>query len=290
MFCPVGYRSAAEIWHEFRKKRLPAVYESASQAYLDHQTNFSLLRGSPLDICEFIFLNSLCEVGFYLSSPLGNIVRVFVSFEDERQSIFSVLTPHDSAYNYAAAGLENVYDASAKKIEGNEYSSWKYEVAERDSWSKNYPILTKEEFEANLVDGFLIQFHTLPRFFIRSAYMIANHLPPWAIDYANNLEIFPIIEHYAGWSICIDEATFQGEWKEYLSGRKPIILDNAATERVAKAGRPRLEKAYSAFASMGFDKGELSWAQLRAKILRVTGEEPSDKALRNWRDQNFLSK
>ncbi len=287
MFCPVGYRSAAELWHEYQDRRLPEVYVSAAKAYTDHITTFSLLRGSPLDICEFLFLYSLSSVGFYLASPVGNIVRVFIVFEDERPSIFTVLTPHASAYNHAAAGLDKGFQASVKNLAGSRFAAWDHEVAKQGSWSNSYPLFTEAEFEIRLTDGFLIQHHTLPRYFIRPSYLIASHIAPWASDHANNAEIQPILEHYAGWSICIDEATYRGEWQEYLCGRAAIFADNATIERSASPGRPRLESAYAAFASMRFDKGKLSWAQVRAKIRRETGEEPSDKALRNWRNENL---
>lgn len=287
MFCPVGYRSAAELWEEYRKRRLPSVYVSAANAYSDHITTFSLLRGSPLDICEFLFLKSLTSVGFHLASPSGNIIRVFIVFEDGQPSIFSVLTPHTSAYNSAAARLDKAFQTSVKILAGNQFAAWDHEVSEQDSWVSSYPIFTEEEFEINLSDGFLIQHHTLPSYFIRPSYLIASQIAPWASDHAGDTEIQPILEHYAGWSICIDEATYQGKWQECLSGRMPNFADEATIERTAKPGRPRLEVAYAAFASMGFDKGKLSWAQVRAKIRRETGEEPSDKTLRNWRDENL---
>lgn len=287
MFCPIGYRSAAELWIEYRKRRLPAVYVSAAKAYSDLMTTFSLLRGSPLDICEFLFLNSLSSVGFYLASPSGNIARVFIVFDDERPSIFTVLTPHASAYNSAAAQLDSAFQTSVKSLAGHQFGPWDHEVAEQGSWVNNYPTFTEEEFEINLTDGFLIQHHTLPKYFIRPSYLIASHIAPWASDHANDAEIQPIIEHYAGWSICIDEATYQGEWQDYLSGRKQIFTTAEMIETTAKRGRPRLDSAYAAFSAMGFDKGKLSWAQLRTKIRRETGEAPSDKTLRNWRDQKL---
>lgn len=290
MFCPVGYRSAAELWHEYQDRRLRAVYVSAANAYKDHVNTFSHLRGSPLDICEFLFLTSLSEVGFYLASPKGNINRVFVTFANQRPSIFSVLTPLGSSYNFTAASLDKAYQTAVAIFKGSNFSSWQYDVSEQDSWTKTYPILSDEDYNSENFDGFPIRHHTLPNHFIRPSYLIANQVPPWAGDQAKNAEIQPILEHYAGWSICIDEVTYQGKWQEYLSGQKPSLANDAAIEKTARPGRPRLEKAYSVFASMGFDKGELSWAQLRAKIRRDTGEEPSDKALRNWRDQNLQGK
>lgn len=287
MFCPVGYRSAAELWHEYRQRRLPFVYLSATKAYGEHETSFMLFRGSPLDICEFLFLYSLSSVGFCLASPLGNIARVFIVFEDDRPSLFSVLTPDASAYFYAAAGLDKVIDSSLRRIEGSQFAPWQHELEELGSWVKTYPVFTVDELEINLADGFMIQHHTLPRYFIRPSYLIASDVVPWASDHANDPEIQPILQNYSGWSICINEATYQGEWQEYLNGRKPVLAGNTTNEKTARPGRPRLESAYAAFSTMGFDKGNLSWAQTRAKIRRDTGEDPSDKTLRNWRDENF---
>ena len=286
MFCPVGYRSAAALWQEYRARRLRAVYVLAAKAYGDHSTKFSLLRGSPLDICEFLFLNSLCRVGLYLASSKGDVVRIFMVVEDGRYSLLSVLTPWKSAYHHAAARLDDAHKIALASLTGNEFAPWPYEVSERESWAETYPNLTEQEYEIKLKLGFLTHHHALPKHFIRPTYLIAKTIPPWASEDIDNSEIGPILENYGGWSICVDEATYNGEWQEYLSGQKQIFSNDAVLQKAAKLGRPRLELAYAAFSSMNFDKGKLSWAQLRSKIKRETGEEPCDKTLRNWRDEN----
>ena len=55
MFCPVGYRSVAELWKEFLDVRLESIYTMTVAGY--NRPNFSagFTRGSPLDICEYFF-------------------------------------------------------------------------------------------------------------------------------------------------------------------------------------------------------------------------------------------
>lgn len=285
MFCPVGYRSAAELWHEYQIQRLKSVYMSATEAYQKHKEKFSYLRGSPLDICEFLFLSSLCEVGVCLASPRGDVSRVFIRLADGEHSLFSVLSPMRAASFAAAVPLDKACKDAINLFGQHSFSSWKHSVEERDSWINAYPQLSDAEYDEYDFDANRIWHHTLPCHFLRDSFLIADTVPLWVSERAGDTVIKPILDHYEGWSICISEETYSVKWQDYLTGKKAIFANSVVTEEKVKRGRPKLENARSAFAAMAFDKGHLSWAQVRAKILRETGERPSDKALRNWRDQ-----
>ncbi|MEP2890522.1 hypothetical protein [Tateyamaria sp.] len=59
MFCPEGYVSLAELWDQYREKRLRDFYDSASEHYANEDFTVAFVRGSPLDICEHVFLKTI---------------------------------------------------------------------------------------------------------------------------------------------------------------------------------------------------------------------------------------
>lgn len=118
MFCPVGFRSAAELWEEFLARRFESIYIETTQGYHrpDYQAFFT--RGSPVDVCEHVFLKSLSTVGFHISSPTGDVLRLHVRMQDGKPNLFSTARIYQSALWAAAIEIEGEgkpsYDALEK--------------------------------------------------------------------------------------------------------------------------------------------------------------------------------
>lgn len=290
MFCPVGYRSAAELWTEFLRFRLEALNDSAVASYNDPKFVAGLTRGSPLDICEHVFLVALSTVGIHLASPSGDIVRVHVRYSDSLPCLFLTLGTYAAAWQEPAESFSTDNTISINFLENGRFKSWDHEVKDGESWAKTY-----KEFSHLLADRHHEPFyglfhHTLPCHFLRHSYVIAADVPAWAVESSLSIEVAPILENYAGWAICLDDATYNGEWQEYLTGRKQFYQKHEDSVTIAARGRPKMINAQAAFEAMDFAKGDLSWEQVSRKIERETGEKPSPKALRNWRDAHEAKK
>ena len=286
MFCPLGYQSVAELWDIFRKKRLAMTYMSATRHYHAVEFDAGSVRGSPLDICEHTFLKSLSMMGLFLASPQGQVIKLHAPMSEGEKSLFSVLHYSASSYNAAAASIETGSKELVKQVAGPFYQSWEEEIIRPTWWRERYPLidaLSKANFEEQLP----IMFHCLPFCFERWGYTVVRKLPPWAGIYGAANKIEKIVENFGGWAICLSDPAVK-EWQPFLDGKPAYPDAQSAVSLGDKSGRPsKLGAAYSFFERMGFDKGTLSWAQLRAKISRETGDSPSDKTLRNWRDAHM---
>ncbi len=147
MFCPVGYRSVAELWKEFSKIRLETIYTSTVAGYNKPNFKASFTRGSPLDICEHVFLKSLCEVGLHLASPAGDIVRTHIQLEEGRGSILSTEGPYASMRREAHMRLEKTDNTDTASRLFHLFKSWCYEPTQGDKWSETYQAVTSLEGE-----------------------------------------------------------------------------------------------------------------------------------------------
>ncbi|MDU9002400.1 hypothetical protein [Sedimentitalea todarodis] len=285
MFCPVGYRPAAELWAEYRDQRLEIIYESVVSDYGDPEMVADFVRGSPLDVCEHSFLKTLCVVGIHLASPTGQVVRVHIELEDGFASLLSVLGPYESVWQGVMddSELENSYFEQAFK--GFRYVDWRYSPSDEKRWSKEYSEISERKIAFQKQPDLGLKHHDLPNHFVRPVYTIATEVPPWAIVSSRKSTVAPILAHFSGWSMCIDAASYESVWQDYLKGRKQVFDHDTTISRLNSTGRPGLKAARTAFRAMNCDKGALSWEQVARKIQHETGKKPSHKTLRNWRDQ-----
>ncbi|MEL6689217.1 MAG: hypothetical protein AAFP28_02755 [Pseudomonadota bacterium] len=95
----------------------------------------------------------------------------------------------------------------------------------------------------------------------------------------------PTHDGFAGWSVCLDAATFDGPWQAVFDGKRNWKIEFATTTLSGQWGRPRLERAHAAFMEIGAENGDLSWPQIARKHKAETGEEPDVRTLRRWRDE-----
>ena len=287
MFSPAGYHPAAALWIEYLEHRLEAFYESTALHYRKPKFMAGVVRGSPLDICEQTFLKTLATLGFYLASPKGEVVRVYTLMRDEHEHLLTVLGPYSSAWRTTAMLAENDKSDSEAKDLPYWFQRWPHEFSDNNAWAEKY----KPGREIYMSPGYspynLLKHHTLPFHFERHSYVISAKVPEFAVSSSLSADVKPILDHFTGWAICLDDATYQGEWMEYLHRRKELFPDDEEEASVSTQGRPRMKEAYAAFEAMGFDKRELSWEQVGRKIEQVCGDKPSPKTLRNWREEHL---
>ncbi|CUK17338.1 hypothetical protein RUE5091_04105 [Ruegeria denitrificans] len=107
-------------------------------------------------------------------------------------------------------------------------------------------------------------------------FLIENNL----IDPGYVLPIAERVRSFEGWSLCVVEDDIPKTAQDCLS----LVEFNREKRLTSKRGRPSLEKARAAFAAMGNNKGSLSWTQVQNRLENQTGQRPSPKTLRDWRD------
>lgn len=287
MFCPAGYHPAAALWIEFVEARLESIYATSVAHYNSVDFHAGFVRGSPLDICEHYFLKTLATVGFHLAAPTGQVVRIHILMRDGHDNLLTVLDPYGSAWSKTAMMVE------AEKTEVQDvalpsgFTSWEHEAHDHDAWAiayKSERAFPKGVVLAPYAD---LQHHTFPFHFERHSYLITGHVPKFAFASSLSPNVRPILENFAGWSLCLDDQTYHSEWMDYLFTRKQLYPKGGVDASLSSGGRPRLTEAYAAFEAMGFDKGDLSWREVGDRIEGITGHNPSARALRNWRDDFF---
>lgn len=165
------------------------------------------------------------------------------------------------------------------------FEEWQGEHSDRNAWAIAYRDL--EHLDSAGVHGHLslLKHHTLPNHFTRHAYLISKTIQQWAEVSANSNNIRPVLENFGGWALCVDEHTYDMDWPACQLPKDQAQSLSLDAESVVTRGRPRMEKAWVAFKAMGFEKGVESWEQIAQRIERDTGEKPSHKSLRNWRNE-----
>lgn len=237
MFCPEGYVSLAELWDQYRQKRLRDFYETASEHYASRDFHVAFVRGSPLDICEHVFLKSVSQIGVCLAAPDGQVMSVYSPLYDGSISLLSVLAVSASATASTMNELEPENAIDLGMYAGRFYRSWLGEAHEEALWRQTYPVLSSpnakqwEKIESGL------GFHGLPMCFERDRFVINNTLPPWTLCRQSIANVELLTQNFGGWAICMARENLNA-WQPYLDG-KGVYPDQVRFGSCARSmGRP----------------------------------------------------
>lgn len=285
MFCPVGFRSAAELWDEFLARRFENIYISTTQGYRTPDYHAFFSRGSPIDVCEHIFLKSLSNVGVHISSPMGDVLRLHVSMQDGKPNLFSNTRIYESSHWAAAVEIEGEDKPSYNLLENANFKAWHAEASEHSKFSEAYPLVADVDERTKRSLSWETPHHSLLNYIQRETFTIVETTPLWAGDTATSAQVKPLLRNYGGWTICLDDATYADAWPDYLAGKVSFYPADELDGTTSQIGRPRMAAAHAEFAAMDFDKGGLSWSELADRIEQKCGERPCPKTFRNWRDK-----
>lgn len=290
MYCPVGYTTIAELWDRFRKERLASYYVSATKHY--HKPDFTLafVRGSPLDICEHVFLKSVSRIGVCVASPAGRVLKLYSPLKDGRISLFSVMTPASSAMNALASENETGSTEIVDQIAGHRFQAWHGEHDEVELWRKSYPIRDIGSLNRNSLHLETLRFHCLPVCFERQGYKVVDKAPTWAEHLAGQGPAFEIASRFKGWSICMSDEKLE-DWRPYLEG-KPVykndVEENApenSVGRPSKQGQALID--WDMALPNGFDGGmKVALRKIKAATGNTYSESTMRRALRNRSETN----
>ncbi|PLS23624.1 hypothetical protein C0U40_05850 [Amylibacter cionae] len=213
-------------------------------------------------------------------------MKLFIKMADGKPSLFSTTGMYSALLCDAALEFEAPNTKPIGFTKQSRFKVWEGDARDNEALSRFYPRYNELEDYAKRDPMLGLYHHTLFHHVIRNTYIVADTIPSWAKKTSMAVEVAPILKSYSGWSICLDEQTYQNEWQEYLLGRKQVYSALEVERKPKGVGRPKMEAARSAFEAMGFERGKLTWEQLARKLERETGEKPSHKAMRNWQEEH----
>jgi len=282
VFCPDGYIPAAKLWEDYVSENLELIYERATSYYSSENFQAWCSRGSPIDICEHLFLVALSSAGCSLASPSGQILNYHVRYDDHYTNVFQKVFPTSAGWQFAALDLANMEDYVPRRIEGSFFEPWQSDKHNNKAHAQRYPRPKKgmDVFSPWPYGG--CQFHSLPIFYERESFRVVQRPPPWTAETSDPFFEKDLIENFGGWAFCLSKEAYDQSWSEHCSHSIKEYTDEV--EPLVRVGRPGLEKAREEWEAMNCAKGDRSWERISRIIEAKTGQKPSHKSLRDWRE------
>lgn len=240
MFSPEGYISLARLWDSYRKERLANFYVRTAQTYANRELDPQSPRGSPLDICEHIFLKSITMCGLHIAAPDQRIMSLHTTLTDDHPSACSVLPVSTSAWRWAAHKLD-VEASDAEPYFSPQFVPWHGTDNDMEFWTEAYPEMSLKELasESNRLEK--LRYHCLPLCFERPSFTIAKKRPPWSFDLKHSGDIDVILDSFAGWSLCMSLKN-AASWQPYLKGRGVYPDEVSFSTSQNAVGRPQKQE------------------------------------------------
>lgn len=282
MFCPVGYTPLSMLWDQFLAARLDAAYRSAAETYAKDDFVASLVRGSPLDIAEYVFSSIMWKCWPHAVSADGTVLRVHTRFEDGVPGLFTQMAPDRSSYDAIAAEMESGNRDEINAVAGPIFEEWDFEPEETVVWKNTYPVITEAFGDLSDDQVGRLRFHTLPICFERGRFVIVETLPSWAQGVKNNRDQEILVESLGGMALCVPDTALEG-WDKILSGETQILDGEVSTRRAAKSpiGRPtKLPQVIDIYRRVFPDGHTCSWKEATKKVGSALGESISPQTLR----------
>lgn len=282
MFAPIGYTPLSILWDQFVESRIDAIYHSASEAYRSKKFVAPLVRGSPVDIAEYVFTNLMWKCRLYVASSNGKVLQVHTRCQDGVPGLFTQIAPYRAAYDAACAELDQGNRDELEAVAGMTFEEWNFAPEEREEWDRRYPELPDAEDRLSDHKMGTLRFHTLPICFERERFMIVEALPSWAKTVIGNRDQVVLVERFAGWALCVPDAALVG-WDKILQGETPILDGQEAStaDGSRQIGRPqKVPRAVVAYRTIYPDGHTCSWKEAIGLVSREMGENISVQTLR----------
>lgn len=282
MFAPVGYTPLSMLWDQFLEARLETVYRSAANHYASDQFFPTLVRGSPLDIAEHVFMGLMWKCSLHAASANGDIVKIHTRIEDGVPGLFTQIPPIKAAYDAIATELNCKDRKEIEAVASSTFEEWDYESSDIEPWRKAYPTIPDKLKDFQSIQMHRLRFHTLPICFERGRFVVVNALPPWAAYLRNNRDQEVLVEHLGGKAICVPDEKLSG-WADVLSGKTPILDSEFSRESASDThvGRPtKIPKAIEAYKELFPDGHTCSWKEAVQIVNDNLGESISVQTLR----------
>lgn len=280
MFAPVGYRSLAELWREFLRSRLDAIYRASSNHYANKDFDSEAVRGTPLDVCEQLFLGVISTLNPVLASSDGRVFSINEDANDGGDNLFALVPPYQSAFYSAAQSFDQSDPDALLDLAGAFFEPWSGSPDQPDLWTTAYPCLEPGVETLPRAVEETLRFARLSVCFERDQFLVVERLPPWVqfLTVTRNSEL--IVSKFGGWSICIPDTQTRA-WNDILSGKTHFLDDALGQRKVTGPGRTRIrEVAADTYFELGLDNSPLSFRQKLDLVIEQLGFSLSESTLR----------
>lgn len=273
MFAPKGYTPLATLWSDFERQYIGWSHHRACAHFQAHGFDTNTLFGSPLDLCEDLFLTSLSDVALTLFTPSSDLIGAPSTLPNSNASIFTKTTVYESMVIVAdpdEAGLESEWLA---QMGSTRFGFWPHMEADYATWGAQYCSGARAKTEGNGADT--LQFYTLPYCFERGTYMVPKELPPWTIDMIDGSFARSLSGSLLGSSICLGDKV-ANKWRRRVTEDQLEQLfmqlmgardANTAAELTPKVGRPNKRiAAAQAYVDLGLIDSQAPWKEKRILV------------------------
>jgi len=282
MFAPVDYTPLASLWDQFLDAKLDAFYRSLSAYYISDGFVPALVRGSPLDVAEYVFLKLMCKYETHVAFLNGNILRFHSRFEDRISGVFTQMSPYSSAMYSAATRLEHDNHDEIEQVAGCYFKEWHGEPGDGEEWADTYPVSKIESGRLPDKTTAKVRFHSLPICFERDRFNIVKELPYWGRFAPHLGDIKFLIKNLGGRPICVSNDKLVG-WEKILSGETHTLDVDLAQMLVTTAGVGRPTKIPAVIKAYKFiypDGHSCGWKEAANRIGLELGEPISQQTLK----------
>ena len=282
IYAPQGYTPLSMLWDQFVEARLDAIYRSASRTYQSKNTITGLIRGSPVDIAEYIFSHLMWKCRPHAASADGVAIRIHTRFQDGVPGLFTQIGPYRSCFDAVVAEMEQGSRDEIERVAGVTFEEWDFETEDADAWNMTYPPLA--DSAENLPDQQWdrLRYHTLPICFERERFTIVEKLPIWARTVLNNRDQEVLVDALGGKAICVPDERLEG-WERILNGETPILEEEVAQSQPSKprVGRPtKIPATIKIFQEVFPDGRDCSWSRALALVNARMDESVSMQTLK----------
>ena len=287
MFSIEGYVPVAKLWSEFEARFGAWCRTKACECYRSEDFAETEHFGSPRDLCEDLFFQSLVSFNLTLVATDGQKLEVMPDLNVSNTKLFQKATQFESlmiSMSENESGPDNKWLLQMGSHQflrvahtDSEVAHW-LEVHDRDSGEKPVdpdPIANKD--------------HTLPYFYQRPSFVIPKELPPWTKDMIDGAYVRNLSEERAGNSICL-ASNLARKWREGLSEAsiaqllgqliKSVRFEELEVGRPS-GGRPRkVDRVAYAYRELQLAETSLSWKEKLARVEKHLGIKASDSTLK----------
>ena len=175
MFAREGYVPLSRLWSDF-ESRFGILCRTYALAYMNadpHSSSF--VFGTALDLCEDIFLSTFDKSHFSLVPPFGDVIEVDAALPHSSARLLLKTSAFESAQISQLPEESGLNGKWLKQMGSSAFRAADLEWL----WPDWRGRITGKELELVL---FANVFNTLPILFERSAFVIAQELPPWSND------------------------------------------------------------------------------------------------------------
>lgn len=273
MFAPKGYTPLATLWSDFERQYIGWSHHRACAHFQAHGFDTYTLFGSPLDLCEDLFLTALSDVALTLFTPSSDIITTPSTLPNSNASIFTKTTVYESMAIVAdpdEAGLENEW---LVQMGSTRFGFWPHMEANYATWDLEYCSGARAKAEGDGRDE--LQFYTLPYCFERGTYTVPRELPPWTVDMIDGSFARNLSGSLLGSSICLGDKV-ANNWRRRVTEDQLELLfmrfmgkrdANTAAELTPKVGRPNKRiAAAQAYVDLGLIDSQAPWKEKRILV------------------------